>query len=70
MGSSKNSQENSSGCVQLEFRQIHMKNPLNFSVFFWESEHLIVMRCATCYHLYNFKKVKNTHGGVLILIKL
>ena len=23
------------------------------------------MRCAICYHLYNLKNVKNTHGGVL-----
>ena len=29
-----------------------------------------VMRCAIWYHLYNLKNVKNTHGGVLILIKL
>ena len=29
-----------------------------------------VMRCAICYHLYNLKNVKNTHKGVLILIKL
>ena len=28
------------------------------------------MRCAICYYLYNFKKVKNTHGGVLILVTL
>ena len=28
------------------------------------------MRCAIWYHLYNFKNVKNTHGGVLILVKL
>ena len=27
-------------------------------------------RCAICYHLYNFKNVKNTHAGVLILVKL
>ena len=26
--------------------------------------------CAIWYHLYNFKNVKNTHGGVLLLIKL
>ena len=26
--------------------------------------------CATWYHLYNFKNVKNTHGGVLLLVKL
>ena len=29
-----------------------------------------VMRCAICYHLYNLKNVKNTHGGVLLLVKL
>ena len=29
-----------------------------------------VMRCAIWYHLYNFKNVKNTHRGVLILVKL
>ena len=29
-----------------------------------------VVRCAIWYHLYNFKKVKNTHAGVLILVKL
>ena len=29
-----------------------------------------VMRCAIWYHLYNLKSVKNTHGGVLILVKL
>ena len=29
-----------------------------------------MMRCAIWYHLYNFENVKNTHGGVLILVKL
>ena len=28
------------------------------------------MCCAIWYHLYNLKNVKNTHGGVLILVKL
>ena len=28
------------------------------------------MRCAIWCHLYNLKNVKNTHGGVLILVKL
>ena len=28
------------------------------------------MLCAIWYHLYNFKKMKNTHGGVLLLVKL
>ena len=26
--------------------------------------HIYVMRCAIWYHLYNFRKCKNTHGGV------
>ena len=29
---------------------------------------LYVMCCAIWYHLYNLKTVKNTHGGVLILV--
>ena len=29
-----------------------------------------VMRWAICYHLHNLKHVKNTHGGVLLLVKL
>ena len=28
------------------------------------------MRCAIWYQLYNLRKVKNTHGGVLLLEKL
>ena len=28
------------------------------------------MRCAIWYNLYNLKNVKNTHGGVLLLVKL
>ena len=28
------------------------------------------MRCAIWYHLNNFKNVKNTHGGVLLLLKV
>ena len=27
------------------------------------------MRCAMWYHLYNLKNVKNTHAGVLLLVK-
>ena len=29
-----------------------------------------VMHCAIWYHLYNLKNAKNTHGEVLILVKL
>ena len=28
------------------------------------------MLCAIWYHLYNSKNMKNTHGGVLLLVKL
>ena len=33
-------------------------------------ERIYVERCAIWYHLYNLNNVKNTHGGVLILVKL
>ena len=33
-------------------------------------ERKYVMICANWYYLYNFKNVKNTHGGVLLLVKL
>ena len=43
----------------------------DFGIFCWLSCFLIfLVRCANWYHLYNFKKVKITHGGVLILVKL
>ena len=31
---------------------------------------IIVVHCMVWYHLYNFNNMKNTHGGVLILVKL
>ena len=31
---------------------------------------IFVVRCVIWYHLYNLKNVKNTHWGVLILVKL
>ena len=33
-------------------------------------KYIFVMRCAIWYHLYNLKNVKNTHGRVLLLVKL
>ena len=30
----------------------------------------VLMVCAIWYHLHNFKNVKNTHGVVLLLVKL
>ena len=35
-----------------------------------EINRAFVVRCAIWYHLYNLKNMKNTHGGVLILVKL
>ena len=29
-----------------------------------------MMRCTIWYHVYKLENVKNTHGGVLILVKL
>ena len=31
---------------------------------------IYVVRCVIWYHSHNFKNMKNTHGGVLILVKL
>ena len=31
---------------------------------------IFVMLCAIWHHLYNLKNVKNTHGGVILLVKL
>ena len=36
----------------------------------YQSPEFNVMRCAIWYNLHNLKNVKNTHGGVLILVKL
>ena len=38
-------------------------------IYFFENK-IIVMFCAIWYYLYNLKNVKNTHGGVLLLVKL
>ena len=36
-----------------------------------ETYSLTYVKClAIWYHLHNFKNVKNTHGGVLLLVKL
>ena len=59
--------ENSIGVILQEALQ-------NFSNQFCFKQHVTaskyVMRCAIWYHWYNLKSVKNTHGGVLILVKL
>ena len=44
------------------------------NIVFWIVNHLVmkpsklIVFCAIWYHLYNFKSVKNTHGGVLLLV--
>ena len=37
---------------------------------FVRNRKLIGVRCAIWYHLCSLKNVKNTHGGVLILVKI
>ena len=38
---------------------------------FWNDIVLLrAMPCVVCYHLYNFKNVKNIHEPVLLLVKL
>ena len=46
-------------------RESNFKNDFNYIVRF-----TYVMRCAIWYHLYSLKNVKNTHGGVLLFVKL
>ena len=50
----------------IDFSQ--MKLDLNFASDLTELKN--VMRCGSWYHVYNLKNVKNTHGRVLILVKL
>ena len=62
--------------IQLECGNIQTRNTPNTDTFhtviFLFLAHIItfVMSSAIWYHLYNFKKVKNTHGGMLILVNL
>ena len=35
-----------------------------------DKDSLYVMLCVIWYHLYNLRNVKNTHEGVLLLVKL
>ena len=44
---------------------------VNLQIKIWlQSVNQNMVRCAIWYHLCNLKNVKNTHGGVLILVKL
>ena len=44
--------------------------PLSFILLFLQNAFAFVMFCAIWYYLCNLKNVKNTHGGVLLLVKL
>ena len=48
-------------CVKFGFTHL-----LSFAVLISLFETL----CAICYYLYNLKNVKNSHGGLLVLVKL
>ena len=57
----------------LNTEQHTIDKPLFFSgtlssKFQWNTQNIYVMCCAIWYHLYNFKNVKNTHGGVLLKV--
>ena len=41
-----------------------------FNVVVYKNVCVYVMRCAFWYYFYSLKNVKNTHGGVLLLVKL
>ena len=41
-----------------------------FLISLTEKKCLYVMLSMIWYHLYNLKRVKNTHGGALLLVKL
>ena len=43
---------------------------LSVSHFIYVTFFIYEVRCVIWYHLYNFKNVKDTHGGVLLLVKL
>ena len=47
---------------------------LSYIAFFYNVQYIIwisyVVRCAIWYYSYNLKNVKNTYGGVLLLVKL
>ena len=47
------------------FTTLCMKGLIHLNSMFVSYE----MLCAIWYHLYNFKNVKKTHGGVLLLVK-
>ena len=70
---SKKSVDESKGLRQgrLEFNHLSCLRRLSpFEALEIKKYHLqYVVRCVIWYHLYNFKKMENTHGGVLILVK-
>ena len=59
-----------------DFGNIELDTRENFNTIVWNNKsnnclsRSIVMRYAIWYHLYNLKNVKNTHGGMLLLVKL
>ena len=55
---------------KLPVLSLETRSLMNSSIYQNQNRWTFVMRCAIWYHLYNLKNVKNTHGGVLILVKL
>ena len=56
--------------IILELVSLHTTDPMRQNEPGGLLSRIYVMRCAIWYHLRNLKNVKNTHGGVLILVKL
>ena len=43
---------------------------MNLDVWVSQNDFAYMVLCAIWYHVHNFKNVKNTHGGMLISVKL
>ena len=50
-------------------RNFEFNKPMELVFFLWILE-IYAMFCAIWNHSYNFKNMKNTHGGVLLLVEL
>ena len=54
--------------IKLNLIKVHTPSPLQ--TIYAQRTMDLVMFCSIWYHLYNFKNVKNTCGGVLLLVAL
>ena len=52
------------------FTQCHLTEKCKSCSVILDPQDLFVVRCTIWYHLHNLKNIKNTHGGVSLLVKL